>query len=306
MAVVALFGLLIYSVLSTGFAQTCLPSSEDGPPLPAFPNQFSTEIEANILHSNLTLRVTEYYDTVNNRGRIDSYSAFGVNTTLVDYNKLEVSHIMTSADGSKSCFAAPLAADSSQFARRRFGTQFNNGTAHVVTSSQFLRFGEEFNETYLGIYMARGIPCHRWQSCNVSDDGNISYTIDYYFTQSNWSYYPDMLPVQVIVNGTRPDNTSNPNGPTHEVYNVYSFINFRPGPSDDDLFRVPPGLPCQGRKSDKKIPPLPDDYYSVVYETIDQQNKVIKYYKVTCVVPRSVLYVVLLLRILITCVNGSV
>ena len=282
MAVVALFGLLIYSVLSTGFAQTCLPSTEDGPPLPAFPNQFSTEIEANILHSNLTLRVTEYYDTVNNRGRIDSYSAFGVNTTLVDYNKLEVSHIMTSADGSKSCFAAPLAAESSRLARRLFGAQFENGTAHVVTTSQlFVRFGGEINETYLGIELARGIPCHRWQSCSVGQDGRIRYTIDYYYTQNNWSYYPQMLPVQIIANSTSPGN---PNSPARRIYTIYSFINFQPGPSDDDLFRVPPGLPCRGRISDKKIPPLPDDYYSVLYEAIDQQNNVISYYKVTCVV----------------------
>ena len=142
--------------------------------------------------------------------------------------------------------------------------------------------------------MARGIPCHQWQSCNISDDGNISYTIDYYFTQSNWSYYPDMLPVQVIVNGTRRDNRSDPNSSIHRVYNVYSFIDFQSGPSDN-LFRVPPGLPYQGRISDKKIPPLPNDYYSVVYEIIDQQNNVINYYKVTYVASTSVLYVILLL-----------
>ena len=281
MATGILFGLLSCTLLlSTGLAQTCLPMGGTGPTLPTFPDQFSTDIEANILHLNLTLRVTEYYDNINNRGRIDSYSAYGVNTTLVDYDKQEVSHITTSADGSKSCFAAPLAANSSRFARRLFGAHFENGTARVVTTSQFLRFGAEFNETYIGIEMARGIPCHRWQSCNVSEDGNISYTIDYYFTQSNWSYYPTMLPVQVIVNGTRPDNTSDPSSPIHRVYNVYSFINFQPGPSDDDLFRVPPGLPCQGRISDKDIPPLPEDYYSVLYERIDQQNNVINYFKV--------------------------
>ena len=115
-----------------------------------------------------------------------------------------------------------------------------------------------------------------------------------------------MLPVQVIVNGTRPDNTSNPSSLIHRVYNVYSFINFQPGPSDDDLFRVPPGLPCQGRISDKKIPPLPEDYYSVVYETIDQQNNVISYHKVTYVVPLYYTYVVLLLYIYSSHVNKSV
>ena len=289
MAAGTLLGLLSCTVLlSTGLAQICLPKGEEGPALPKFPDQFSTDIEANILHQNLTLRVTEYYDNINNRGRIDSYSPYGVNTTLVDYNKQEVSYIMTSTDGSKkSCIATPLAANSSGFARRLFGAHFENGTAHVVTTSQFLRFGAEFNETYIGIEMARGIPCHHWQSCNISEDARIRYTVDYYFTQSNWSYYSTVLPVQVIVNATRPDNFSDPNSPIHRVYNVYSFINFQRGPSDDDLFRVPPGLPCRGRISDKPIPPLPEDYYSALIEgiAIDSQNNGggIYYLKVTYV-----------------------
>ena len=282
--VAALFGIVISALLlRNGLAQICLEPGDPGPPLPAFPDQFSTEIEANILHLNLTLRVTEYYDNINNRGRIDSYSpvGMGMNTTLVNYNTLQVSHIMTSADGSKSCLAAPLAANSSRFARRLFGTQFENGTAHVVTTSQFLRFGAEFNETYVGPEMVRGIPCHRWQSCNFTEGGLVNYTIDYFFTVSNWSYYPSMIPVQIIVNGTRPDNRSLDDSPIHSVYNVYSFINFRPGPADDDVFRVPPGQPCMGRIIGKPPPPLPDDYYSVIYETVDKQRLIINYFKVT-------------------------
>ena len=51
MATVALFGVLSYTLLpSTGLAQTCWPKGEDGLPLSTFPDQFSTEIEANILH----------------------------------------------------------------------------------------------------------------------------------------------------------------------------------------------------------------------------------------------------------------
>lgn len=276
-----LFGILISALLlRISFAQICQPPGPDtGPPLPVFPDQFSTEIEANILHLNLTLRVTEYYDNINNRGRIDSYAPVGLemNTTLVNYNTLEVSHIRTSADGSKSCLAAPLSANSSRFARRLFGAQFDNGTAHVVTTSQFLRFGEEFDETYIGIEMVRGILCHRWQSCNFTEGGRANYTIDYYFTVSNWSYYPNMIPVQIILNGTRPDNSTQG---IHSVYNVYSFINFRPGPADDDVFRVPPGQPCMGRIIGKALPPLPDDYYSVVYEAVDRQNLRISYFKV--------------------------
>jgi len=267
-------------LLEFGCAQNCITGIKDGPALPTFPNQFSAEIEANIIHLNLTLHVTEYYDNINNRGRIESYTAFGSNITLVDYNTMEVSNIMTGADGQKSCMAASLAANSSRFARFLFGPQFDNGTAHIIPTTQFLMFGEEFNETHIGIETVRGVPCHRWQSCDVSTGAERNYTIDYYFTQTNWNYNPVMIPFQVVVNGTSPNrNTSD--GSIHQVYNVYSFVNFRPGPADDELFRVPPGLPCLGRQTGKSIPPLPPDYYTVLYEHVNPVDKFVVYFRVS-------------------------
>jgi len=79
-------------------------------PLPTFPNQFSAEIEANIVNFNLTLHVTEYYDNINQRGRIESYSAFGSNVTIFNYDTMEVSHIVTGPGGQRSSMAVPLAA----------------------------------------------------------------------------------------------------------------------------------------------------------------------------------------------------
>ena len=255
----------LFALIGCGhvFAQKCLNSSEPEAKLPVFPNQFSTEVEANIFHLNLTVHVTEYYDNINERGRIDTYSETSSNVTFVNYDSMEVFHIMTT-NVSKSCFAAPLSANSSRFARRLFGAQFVNGTAHILTPSQFLRFGEERNETYIGLEMVRGILCHRWQTCNFTAGSLTNYTIDYYFTQADWE--PSMTPVQIVVNGTSPDDADSNSSDIHQVFNVYSYVNFRPGPADDDLFRVPPGLPCLGRASGKELPPLPEDYYSALYE----------------------------------------
>lgn len=261
-------------------AQECLNGTDNsGPDLPSFPSQFSVEIEANIQHLNLTSHVTEYYDSIKQRGRIEVYSEFSSNVTIVNYDTMEVSHIMTFND-SKRCFAAPLSSNSSRYVRFLFGAQFANGTAHITTPSQFLRFGEQFNETYIGKEMVRGIPCHRWQSCNTS--GN--YTIDYYFTQTDWN--PSMIPVQVVVNGTRFDSIT---GRMHRVFNVYSFGNFRPGPADDDLFRVPPGQPCLGRITGKSLPDLPEDYYSALYEVTYSSYSVIVYFRVSHVSTSSII-----------------
>ena len=208
-------------LLESGCAQDCLSCMNDGPSLPTFPDQFSSEIEANIMHLNLTLHVTEFYDNIDQRGRIESYSAFGSNVTFVNYDTMEVSHIITGADGQKSCVAAPLYANLSRFARFLFGAQFANGAAHIVQTTHFLMFGAEFNETYIEIETVRGVPCHRWQSCNVNTGSQRNYTIDYYFTQTNWNYNPVMIPFQVVINSTHPDKNTT-DGSIHEVYNVYS------------------------------------------------------------------------------------
>ena len=263
MSFIILFAL--YALIGCGhvFGQVCLSGVKDEPELPTFPDQFSTEVEANILHLNVTIHVTEYYDNINERGRIDTYSEYSSNVTIVNYDTMEVSHIMTTND-TKNCFAAPLSANSSRFARNLFGAQFVNGTAHILTPSQFLRFGEDRNETYIGVEMVRGIPCHRWQTCNFTAGSRNNYTVDYYFTNTDWA--PSMIPVQIVVNGTSPDDFDSNSSDIHQVFNVYSYVNFRPGPADDDLFRVPPGLPCLGRVSGKELPPLPKDYYSALYE----------------------------------------
>jgi len=142
-------------LFNAGLAQVCLKGEDGGPEVPRLTPQISFEVEANILYFNYTLHIFEYNDNINNVARVDVYSSLGdVNTTIINYNKAEVSHIMTSADGKKSCFAIPLARESSQVARRLFGTEIINGTAHVAKTIHFiLGFSPGFNRTYIGTEM---------------------------------------------------------------------------------------------------------------------------------------------------------
>ena len=48
--------------------------------------------------------------------------------------------------GQRICMAAPLTANSSQFACFLFGAHFASGAAHIISTTQFLMLGE-FNET---------------------------------------------------------------------------------------------------------------------------------------------------------------
>ena len=271
-------------LFNAGFAQVCLEFEDVGSRIPRTPPQFSTEIEANILHFNYTLHAFEYIDNINNLARVDVHSSLGeVNITIINYNKAEVSHITTSANGKKSCFAIPLARESSRLSRRLFGTDIINGTAHVATSRNYIfEILVAGNGTggYIGTELVRGIPCYRVQSCYyTSSEGRLAnYSVDLYFTQPNWSSRPRQVPVQFIVNGTVTES----NGSTRQMNNIYSYINFQYGLPDDNVFRVPPGQPCQGRQIGKKLPPLPKDYYSVLYENVNPLLSTISYFKVIC------------------------
>ena len=89
-----------------------------------------------------------------------------------------------------------------------------------------------------------------------------------------------MIPFQAVVNGTRP-NINATHGSIYQVYNVYSFVNFQAGPADDELFCVPPGLPCLGRITGKPLPPLPQDLHTVLYEFVNSTNKYVVYFQVS-------------------------
>lgn len=254
-------------------AQKCFEGIKHGPQLPTLPDQFSVGIEVNLLHLDLTVHVTQYYDSISNRGRVEVHSRSGSMIILLNFNALEVSYI-TTIGRNKKCFASSLnshpsqSTDSAHDYKLPFDTLplAAELTAQITAATEFMKFGKEFNETYIGIETVRGIPCHRWHSCNVSEDFHTLYTIDQYFTMSNWSGNPSMMPTQIVINGTWPDSNA-PNSTIHKVYNVYSFFNFRPGPADDDLFRVPPGQPCLGRMTGKPLPSLPEDYFTALYET---------------------------------------
>ena len=278
--------LLVLPCLITGqLVEVCDPGDfidPSGPPLPDIPSQFSATIEGNLLARSQTFVVTEYYDQINDRGKIE----FAINGTrtvgIYDYTLKEVFLIPDPRGG--DCRVFEISRNSS-FSVQTFGFTEVNGTLHIGSPAAFLeRIQENATTKFMGLDTVRGIPVYRWQSCVALP--NNTYLIDYYFaSQSNWTYGSQidtslMIPIQFNLNASFVGRMGIDN-----AYNIYTFVNYRTGPDSvpDDVFTVPTGLACQGRIPGQPLPTL-SNYFSgrIEINTEYQGNKVLVTLQASC------------------------
>ena len=252
---------------SAGFSPICDPDNfmpgAPSPLLPDLPNQFSFTIEGNLVERNTTAVITEYYDRLGDRGRIE----FGFNGSstmgIFDYNLGEVFFI-PDLRGGDDCRVYPIS-DSSRFINRTFGIVHENGSIHIGSPRTFLEgLRDDTITRYIGEDMVRGIPTQRWQACFGAE--NISYLIDYHFVAEEWNYegQTQMVPVQFTLNTSRLVN-----GTVRNIYHIYSVVDFRAGPESvpETLFRVPNGLACTGRFPGQPVPQIPQ-FFSTYVERV--------------------------------------
>ena len=65
---------------------------------------------------------------------------------------------------------------------------------------------------------------------------------------------------------------------TQELYEVYDFFDFRPGPQDPSSFQLPDGVYCKGLKGANKTTPKMPQVFSMDFEnTITHYNVVISW-----------------------------
>lgn len=241
---------------STTFASTTPPD----PPLPDIPSQFYATVEANLIQRSQTIVVTEYYDQVGDRGRLEVILNGTKEIGIFDYTLGEIFLIPDPQGG--DCRVFPIS-PSTDFLRFTFGFQERNGSLHIGSPGAVLERIHSMNAStiYLGEDTVRGIPVLHWQSC-VSLVNN-SYLVDYYFSHSNWTYGDQddnvpMVPIQFNLN----DSFVNSRGEIHNSNHVYTFVDFQSGPDSvpDEVFTVPTGLACKGRIPGQPIPKPPDTF----------------------------------------------
>ena len=245
----------------------------DAGSIPRLPDQFALRVEVTLINLNSTIIVTERYDSVNNRGSL----TIGANSTkthvIFDYEDDEIFFI-TGGSGMDNCYVQTLSQPVS--ASQIFGITRVNGSLHIDATGRFFNMLSNDTPTnYLGLVTIRGIPTLHWQAC--FNDGNLSFTADYYYTTTDWAYAVifnpgqyDMIPILINVEGL-----SLRDGKATPFSNVYSIFDYHTGPNSvhDKFFSVPTGLACTGRIPGIPLPSVPD-VFSMAMQHVSIANSV--------------------------------
>lgn len=141
---------------------------------------------------------------------------------------------------------------------------------------EYPRFGSSLGETYLGTATIDGVLVHHWQSCMYWSDDKDNFTLDYYFTTSDWipidPNSPRQIPVRAVVTGIKDTGQST----TYKFNHVYEYLNFRVFPKlPEEIFALPVNMKCEDTKGLKKkvMPSLPVRM-SYTVEIVGEDNAV--------------------------------
>ena len=256
----------------TQFESVCDPAdygTTSGPAIPTLPRQFSLHIEANILNKERITWVHEFYDDVNNRGRLNFFNDGVREQAIFDYTNNEI-FVFPDVRNGEECSVYPLA--ESRFINFTFGVTRVNGSIHIGSSRNFLEFLDDdtpvsFNGSTSTV---RGVPALRWDACFSTDE--VSMIASYYYNTENFSYPTvsdpsgsDRILSQMVVRGISFFNNTISN-----FYHVYSVYGFHSGPQSvpDSIFSVPTGLSCIGRIRGLPVPSAPQ-FFSSFTERVD-------------------------------------
>ena len=244
-------------------------------PFPSsLPNQFITQIEANILNRGYTLQVTEYFDSPNDRSRIETLRNGSRHVVVHDYNS-QITYI-TDTDA-RTCQASNA---TSGRMRNPFQTVGSDGLAHLVSVNDFFQIGKKYHDKYVGVASVRGIQCDQYMGSYANTTGNFTYnyTMQWYFAKrENWTMplgniAPNSaIPVRLALVGTSNFPTQRPGqprgppmpGPVHSFSHIYDFVNFRTGSlasMTPDLFNPPALIFCTGLPIVKSLPAIPSQF----------------------------------------------
>ncbi|RUS92161.1 hypothetical protein EGW08_000014 [Elysia chlorotica] len=228
------------------------------PPIPELPRQYSLRVEANILQKRWTTEVEEHYDSINQRASLAV--SFNGSTVYSIFNFKSEERYDIYPNG--TCFASRAGVDYFGFVKMA-GPKGQRPA--MATINQVFKFGTGFNQTYVGKDMVRGIPVDHWTSCRQWERWGAKFQLDFYFSDPDFisASGSEQIPVRIVLNGSA-DNVGSMHESvqgSHRFEHMYEFVSVRTGPPKDlDVFQVPPGVYCRGRRDTKPMPELPEQF----------------------------------------------
>jgi len=206
--------------------------------LPRLPSAFIVDIEANLLELNLTINIREFFDIPAGWARYEFLTLNTYNYTIIDLTQ-KLSYTVVNES---TCLVTNEVPDT-------FAT--------AESAEDILLFGDKYNETYLGVFTVRGIPCDSWISYGnyidtgtalpngtVVGGGNLhNFSIQYYFSVSSWGFRSGnttQKPMRAVLTGT----VTSPSGSVRYINHNYEFLSFIGRAPLDPVFTLP--IVCVG------------------------------------------------------------
>ncbi|XP_052264770.1 uncharacterized protein LOC127867551 isoform X5 [Dreissena polymorpha] len=241
-------------VCSTNNPGTPSPNAMPDPGLPDLATMtngaFAVDAQVNLLEQSRTEWIRVFYDSPGNRAAVKLF-ANGMDTLIVfNYASDEVYYLNP---GYYNCTVSRISG--SRYSQL-FGFHINNNLPHIGTLQEALKFGTDYNETYLGNTTVNGVPVYHWTSCI-----NNTRKIDYYFNVAgNWTTSSTMSSVPVMSEVVGSERL--PNGSLYNYHHIFTMSRFIPAAEFDygDM-QTPESVWCPGRKPGKAPPALPDRFY---------------------------------------------
>ncbi|XP_046581753.1 uncharacterized protein LOC124289190 [Haliotis rubra] len=225
-----------------------------GPKKPQLPKQYSVRIEANIIEHNYTQDIHEYFDSTDNMGAVHEWINGQETKMIFLYATGELITLQYDNSGAPPRCHVDILDKSS--AKNIFGVvQYNNGSDHIFSANQALRFGGGIPEVYIGTGTARdGIVVDMWESCIFWEEKNATFKLTWSFSANNtWTTAENVVaPEQLDVEGKYHVNSS----VTLPILREYVFTDFKPVLTEGHVspFETPAGTYCQNRVSTRPLP----------------------------------------------------
>ncbi|XP_076462458.1 uncharacterized protein LOC143294838 [Babylonia areolata] len=234
-------------------------------PLPLLPTaQFKAVVRAEIVNKKMTVEATEYVDETRDMAALKVVQQGTTATILMSYRTDEVFYMEPTSQlnldlaGPMGCEVKNMSTDDNT---QLFGMKVDHSGnyPHLFSTSKILEFMNG-TEVYKGRTNVSGIPVNKWSSCVSWPELHANFTLDYYFTVPEWTTPSGLhqIPVRADVHG----ETRFENGTHWTFHHIYEYVNFENYISDPEtIFQTPPGVLCQTRKSERKLPTVGSHFY---------------------------------------------
>ncbi|XP_067679909.1 uncharacterized protein [Haliotis asinina] len=230
------------------------PNPSD-PPLPDMSFQsFEAHVEANFIDKGYTMDAEQYLNFDGNIALVKMFANGMSSRSIYSYNTGEIFDV----DSESNCQVLNLTTTSQM---NLFGDDVTDGRSHIPPASQALRFGSQNGPVFKGYGTTRGLPTLHWQSCMYWSRANTNFTLDHYFTASNWSTSSThvMVPVRIEMFG---EQTFTNGSAPRTFHHIYDYFNFKDDTSLDPTdYETPNNVVCPGRINTGSIPQLSTNYY---------------------------------------------